>query len=215
MSTILAGLDEDSLWESDEDGSLLDELEDLDDHEITVAEIQDYVNETVFQYSDIVSSSVNTQMNRYSNVFNFNTEYDPPSIVSFTQQPSASTPAFITPLQPTAVQPTLEPSTPAVLTPLQPTTQSVVSTVLASAYATLYTDQDCIIPPAQTFAAVPSSVADIMPPPPPPPPTDEPGPSSGVRARSPPPRRTNFYSSQDSDMMIDQYGDLIPSTRRT
>ena len=86
---------------------------------------------------------------------------------------------------------------------------------MASAYATLYTDQDCIIPPPQTFAPVPSSVADIMPPPPPPPPTDEPGPSSGVRARSPPPHRTNFYSSQDSDMMIDQYGDPIPSTRRT
>ena len=45
--------------------------------------------------------------------------------------------------------------------------------------------------------------------------THGPGPSSGVRARSPPPRAHNFYSSFDSDIMVDQYGMEIPSTRRT
>ena len=36
-----------------------------------------------------------------------------------------------------------------------------------------------------------------------------------VGARSPPPRRHNFFSSFDSDIMVDQYGMEIPSTRRT
>ena len=41
----------------------------------------------------------------------------------------------------------------------------------------------------------------------------EPGPSSGVRSNEPPPRQHNFYSSIDSDVMIDQSGLPIEGRR--
>ena len=134
MDAILAGLDD-----SDEDGSLLDELDELDQDNPDFTQELNHLNDTVFSYDSSVA-----------NTFFFNEDiYRPPSIVTLSQQPTSSTPQ-LQPTefcqQPTSSIPQLHPTE---ICQQPATTAAAVhsptpafpecSTALSSAYQVLYT----------------------------------------------------------------------------